>query len=957
MRYDRLRLLFVSGFLAFCTITAASASAFADADSLLEQGRTTFEPSILADQDVMLTWRLDRLVSASGEVEAFKPVADPTAIGVRIDATIKPLDADAWLVRLKFQHDGDQRLMLRSMAKLMLPTEPARWWSGYVDEQQGQFDPDDVMLSKWFPINAALGVIEPNDASDAPIGVGLGVHPHDIYSRVDISRDNAPPALALAQPFVLDPGQSFDVSYVVTAFDHRFGNRDVVQRYYDLFPEAYQPAEGVDPRVLGPETSYMAWKPRNYELQHPAGLIRRFTDGYGGWEWCYSPFIRGGDWAITEQWSVGWNNPISGTWTHASVEKAEQRTHDRLANVEKYDSAPMYYVNVMYSERTLIEEQFPDVVFDRRERKGWGQLMLTSTYPGWNAYGELFAKGITEIPQKFPEVRGIGWDSAFGHRILTTETAGVEATPYRSFDKGQIIAIEGAAHAYLFDLNHRHESASGYRMANAVNLKLVSPYFCHARTDTSLYEGSPNERPERFARVESMKTRLGSKSIAWHKHLVPSGVRWIEWDRLAPEQIEGAFRQLHDDAILLSYFWGGYPAPNMPALGVERTFEAMPELLSLVCQGWQASPKIVADGRVVVARYGDGVGARIVLINPTYEPQTVKLFAHADNWDDQIPLLLRTDGQTLKSTLTSQGTESQVTVPSHEVLVLRVAGAFPAMSLQGQLPLELSSELRNNKPGLTTWAFTGSTEATVNLPITIYQPTGTVESQFVQLGNTLKLQPSAADSSQLDLNLNTGDWTIDFQSSNETTRLSKFYVDHLHDVQTLVTSKQLAGLNLLGNDATSSPWLIVLNNDTRKPMRQAARMLASWASDAAGNITDKPAAVKIVTRNDATESSSRIDLQFGEPQELAPHRARIQFKDAQLTVTAVNDAALLQATRELVRLLDQAYPYYGHLPEKDPYLKAAGLAGGVLKRKPPEHVAGPTLEEWLVRGGLMKPAP
>src|SRR5690606_35969064 len=64
-----------------------------------------------------------------------------------------------------------------------------------------------------------------------------------------------------------------------------------------------------------------------------------------------------------------------------------------------------------------------------------------------------------------------------------------------------------------------------------------------------------------------------------------------------------------------------------------------------------------------------------------------------------------------------------------------------------------------------------------------------------------------------------------------------------------------------------------------------------------------------------------------------------------IEITAQSPDALRQAVTSLMLKLDQAYPYVGKLTDRDPYLKAMGLAGGVLKettKKPARQLVGPT---------------
>jgi hypothetical protein len=498
-------------------------------------------------------------------------------------------------------------------------------------------------------------------------------------------------------------------------------------------------------------------------------------------------------------------------------------------------------------------------------------------------------------------------------------------------------------------------------MANVLNLKLVTPYFNHARTDAALYEGAPNNHPERFARIESMKTRLGSKMVGWHKGLVPSRVGWIEWDRFSPEQIEGAFRQVQHDALLMSYFWGACPAPYMPLLGVQRSFEAAPELASLVRQGWQASPKVAVDGRVLLARYGEGLGSRLAVINPGYEPREVELTAFADDWDARAVLWLRCDGEPLESTLTAEGSRMKVVVPSHEVLLLRAIGDLPAGQLAQAGPLDCETELRHGEMGLRTWVLNAATEASETLEMRFYRPADTARAELLHQGETTELPCLPQAEPHYAATLNTGRWNVPgFQSPTENRlRRGRYYVDLTPRVAVGVTAEQLAGAEFQepdGTATTSALGCVLVDAGAEEGLLADARRLALWSPTDAGR-DDSNVEPAVFPPSAAPQTDFHVRLAAVPAEAIAPHAARVRFDEpgGRIVIEAVDAESMHEAVRLLMCRLDAAYPWCGKL-RGDVYLKKAGLAGGVLKKAPPLHVAGPTLEEWLDRAGLLPAA-
>jgi hypothetical protein len=920
-----------------------------DGQSLLRTGRAAFRPARADFQAIPLDWRLERLTSGAGRPEVFQTVHDPALEGIGAAVQTRPLGGNAVEFAFTFTNQGKSRVMLRSVLEATVPFAKYTWWNGYVNDTKGKFDPQDVFLSKWFPVNAALG-----DGS----GVGNGVNPMDVYSRVDSTRISVQgrSALLVGLPFVLDPGQSFSLSHVVTAFPVHFGYRDAIQNYYDLFPAAYRPAANIDPRAISVDLSSLAWAPVKYNVTEPGDMIRRLTGGLGGWEWCYADAARDGDWANTDQWTVGWDNPIKGgrhgKWTEKRLKKFRDTIQQRLADTLKHNAAPMYYVNMMYAEKGLVEDHFADAMFDRVEHPAHSQMTVTSMFPGPNAYGDLFRQGLTQIAEEYNGVCGIGFDSVFGHRVIGTNVAGVEQTPRRSFNQGKVVAIEGAAHAALLDLNHSHQSG-GRRMANAVNYKLVSPYFIGARTDTSLYEGSPMERPENLGRMESMRARLGSgKPLCWLKHSVPQRIGWVEWDRLSADQMRETYRQIEDDELLLSYYWGGIPAPSLPALGVERTFMAVPELIELTRLGWQPSPMVHVQGGVLPVRYGRGLGANVVLINPAFEDRTAVIQLDAVDWDGALPILAYHGQGALACTLSQKSNGSstfQLKVPARDIVRLVVVGWVKSAKLTG--PLTVQTERSRGKDGQQVCAFRLTGVDRTPLSLELAGDPAHPASQLTLLGKRSEF----ANAQPVRFTLEAADWSTDFQSENENELHARFYLDQYAPVWMQLNIEQLKKMELVAALKVPSKGVVIIPEV--KSADAPAGRIAEWF----GKFTSYSGkSVRPQVSNDPGTIAGHVaihlsvndglKLEHGGVAVVRPHEG------GGIEIAAQNASALDQAATALILKMDRAYPYVGKLPEKDPYIKAMGQADGELhwNKTVGRPVTDITLESRLKKLGLMK---
>lgn len=888
------------------------------------------------EKPVRVDWQLLQLTSPRGETEKYSEVNSPDRLGVVINESEQRLADHAVVRRYTISNEqSKQTLMLKLAFALHVPVKDYVWWNGYSNRVQNQFDPEDASLSQWFPLNAAFA---------ENVGIGIGLDPLEVYSRVDTGRAQNGNQLQLEIPIVLDPGESRTVSFVVTSFPIRYGYRDAVQNYYNLFPKAYLPVENVHPSVISTQSTYLFWKPEGYGIQHSEDMIRRFSGGYGGWEWCYAPFIRGGDWAITDEWSEGFNGR-----SKASLQKRRESVSERMENALALDVAPMYYVNVLWSEKTLIEDHFPEVQYNSRVRRSWGNDSIYGLYPWANRYGELFVKSLQRIAQDYPASKGIAWDSAFGHMRIPETVAGVLQTEYRSFNKGEQFVLSGVGYTPLLDLNRSLKSGEHSR-ANAVNLKLVSPYFLGARTDSALYEGHPVEDPRRALRFEVMRANLGSqKVLSWHKNLVPEHLRWIDWESLEPQQIRDAMRQLQQEALFLSYFWGAVPSPGMPTLGVPFVFDEVPTLIELAKMGWQPSPAVDGPSNWLLARYGSGAGAVIAVINPDYSAVQDKLFFPTEYWQGSQALLIRRDGQPLTMDVTQAGTSVELQIPARSIVLLEVAGLVKS-DYYGRDPDRVQSrQMPDANGGGKVWRFAVETYDIRNWEVNLaHSPTAALS--LIKVG---RHQQEFQVEKPIRFQLSSHQWPDEVQEMNR--RSGSFSLTRYPHVEIAVSADQLRELPWF--TANGGGVRLVVGEDVEESSAMEVRQrLRSWLLMYTANVLGEEqtlidqrsqGALQQVQSSDLSgveihvEVSADADLSHGAI-------GRVTLAENQITLTAQDSEGMRETLRLFLSTMDRAFPYHGKLYSKGEHMEAAGLTNTVLQQELESgYILNPTfLERW-----------
>ena len=883
---------------------------------------------------LQVEWHLEELTSKLNAPETYRKVT-AKEVGISLTSRQLKLARNATEFRFEMVNISGKPVFLRPMTKVTVPMRRFCFWNGYWDANQTKYDPTDNILSTLFP---AIG------AYDSKNSVIIGVRPTDFYSRLDPLFENHKDRkeLCMGFPVYLAPGEKFTYSFVVTAGPGRYGYRDIVQEWYKIFEKEYLPADQLHPGVCSNESGYLFWN-REYKTmpKYTAEMLRRSSGGAATWEWIYAPCIRGGDWDINEEFCVGYKHIGSkNAFTQKSVQQWIERMKKRIAPAADFNIAPMWYVNVTWMEKSLCLERWPDLRFRNWvETRSWNNRTIFGVYCFGSDYTEIFKKALDNIPKKYPEVRGIAWDSCFGHHIVYPENRGFAATPSKSFYKREPMALSAIGITHLLDYSHRNFNG-GYRMANTVNYKELTPFYVATRTDCAEIEGTPMDRfdKQRILRLEAARARLGTKKpMIWHKNLGPKWTPWIPYADLDEEQVLEAYRQVTEDTAFLSYYWGAICRQNQIAEGVEMLWKHLPECISLIKQGWCPSPGCDVPKEILAARYGEGIGARIALINANFEDKNPTVFFPKEYWNGKNLLIAaERPMETVDSTLASGGTSLKIKLPARSVTLLRIGAVVDT-------PAELAVKgTKNENPGRPVeYRFAIRSDGKVRFEVEFFRPE---EGMPARIRQNLSRKDFAADK-PLKMVVNTGEFTIDWQTERHYEGDLVLSGTSPYETHTLTvdTIRNLKFMEL------SRAGRLRISSDPEHKLH--ATRMADFFNFLMQFEKPVPAPVKLVAPGEDAE----IILVSASGKLKAPVRGKGYVENGKLYVVTNSDGDMRETVYAVLRRFDRAYPWYGTIAD-DTYegFKQTGLSGKNLpeKRSQPRTIYRPTMMEIFLKSGL-----
>lgn len=511
---------------------------------------------------------------------------------------------------------------------------------------------------------------------DKNSGFALGIDGHQFFSSLE-SGSNSDMPFYYASQIVVDPNSREEVRFIVYDFKSTYGYLNALQIYYDIFPDLFRPAEGVNPKSYGLSGYVRAPSTRLYWEE-----CRRFCVG---WDWVYGPFQKTGLWyPEPDEWDTSLGNygtfPPSPEAIYRQLEEYRSALRARYANARKGCIAA-HYIIPHTCDLEIAKEKFPDsgvlnIMGDFLpapivKRVGEKNREM---YAYGNSFGKRTLGDIEKIANDYGP-GGFGFDDADG-LLKNYAGKGVEVSPGRAFVDDILYALQGIAYSKCMEKVHSLKGKDGYRLGVISNGAMT--YLTAFHSDAGFRENPYRGEDEDL----KMRIRLfGKKPFGlWRGYL-----QQVDVKSMTPEQISEYLRKAEKSTTLFCLFSGVLPGVSH-VKGYPAILRAVPAMLTMRRAGWEPVSAVLADNRIETGRFGKGTDTYLSLVNRTesgFEGEVVveneylgnnSYFFTAAFQNEDIEVLK--DSQMTECTVFPKRTVLKVKIPSDSALVVKAVGGF-----------------------------------------------------------------------------------------------------------------------------------------------------------------------------------------------------------------------------------------------------------------------------------------
>ncbi len=533
----------------------------------------------------------------------------------------------------------------------------------------------------------------------------------------------------------------YTFSAPLTGFDPApFGLLELIERWHAAFPGVYRPAEGIDPRLLSACAAGSADGEPDPELWHGEFDGQAIcAEARCGWEWTYAPFLIAGDPVGREE-----HRDLLGPAESESegLEAFRERRRARFAAIVAKGLAPAFYLVNWIDQR--LADQFTDSLIRHEDvaddwgatQTGWirGEATDVRAFPWADSLGDQFQRDLPELAAGLP-LAGLAVDLAAGNARFRP----ARYLPGRAYDQRGAWIHEGLGLAAL--LRYAHTLRTGddrYRCGATASLYGDGHYAVYGQVDNVIGEATVDEVLADPARAERDRWLLGRKPRCWYVllHHDELGNR-IDTQAMTAEGLRQVVRSRWDRAILWSFRFGWLPSPDL-VYGYAPMLRALPLIHDCVRAGWHPVPAMTAEQPLWLARYGEGLETRLVVMNPDDRPITATVRVHSHSLGQGTYLLANADGSATDNVLRDGDVILTVPLPERSWALFLAVGrhrdgqaTVTVRTSPRYDPTRRSREvgvIESHLPGSPPFFFTRAVAASAEL----YQKAGLVRGELLE---------------------------------------------------------------------------------------------------------------------------------------------------------------------------------------------------------------------------------
>ncbi len=461
---------------------------------------------------------------------------------------------------------------------------------------------------------------------------------------------------------VVDPGTKERVTFLAYKTPGKYGWREALQKYYDLYPEYYTSRKDIDQRFLGiSETS-------GYTLNYEAAELvwedrRRY---HVDWTWSMHAYPSIGIFFPTED-----DYEQDGPFMEEDTSKLSCNEFIRYVR-ESYrrsdtTSATAYYVLPQMLTKIYADKHCPDALWQDSNGKTVIGKLGSSDSPEFKreAY-PILSIGNSYEQRTFDDLRkcaeeyrlcGFAFDNVEGQRMDFAPHT--QNCPGRAFADGKVYVTQAMAYGALMRYVREMTTPDGKKMAVTGN----GPGSYHTSTflDATIVETGPWSDP---------KGAMALRCITGSKPIVYWGPKeFADSDTYVGKALEDKLVELNDWLFIFSLRTGILPNAAHNIKGYPKMLERLPLLKKVLSKGWQAVPGATASTlKISVERFGNEY---LTVVNENMEPVKGTLEIELRYFLSGTGKFILVYGNIIGQTVCKDSVKIEFEVPAREALVLR----------------------------------------------------------------------------------------------------------------------------------------------------------------------------------------------------------------------------------------------------------------------------------------------